>query len=199
MIRINLLPVREARRKATLHQQFIVLGLTLGIALGVSWLIHAAVLRKISVTEQRISQLNQQIEGHKPQQARVEEFKKKKADIRSKLDVIQELELSRAGPVRLLDELATHIPERVWLTDLSARNGQLEINGMSLDNELIASFLTALSDSPYFENVELESTQLKEVKKLKLNSFRIRAALRTPREAGGEADPGAPRAAGVAG
>jgi type IV pilus assembly protein PilN len=165
----------------------------------VSWLIHAAVLRKISVTEQRISQLNQQIEGHKPQQARVEEFKKKKADIRSKLDVIQELELSRSGPVRLLDELATHIPERVWLTDLSARNGQLEINGMSLDNELIASFLTALSDSPYFENVELESTQLKEVKKLKLNSFRIRAALRTPREAGGEADPGAPRAAGVAG
>lgn len=198
MIRINLLPVREARRKANLNQQLVLVALTVGVSLGISWLFHAAVARKVSVTEERIAELNQQIEAHKPQQQKVEAFKKKKAEIRSKLDVIGDLERSRSGPVRMLDELATHVPERLWITELEARSGELEINGLSLDNELVASFLTALSDSPFFSNVELESTELTEMQKLKLNSFRIRAGLRTPEEKA-EAAPARKGPAGAAG
>lgn len=191
MIRINLLPVREARRKADLQQQVAALAGIVVVALGLSWAVHAAVSRQISSTEQRISQLQQQIASYKPQQQKLEEFKQKKADIQAKLDVIKRLERSRSGPVRMLDELATHIPERVWITELRAEEGIVAIEGLSLDNELIALFLTALENSPYFEDVELESTELKEVDKLKLASFRIRAALRTPEDDSAQTTPGA--------
>ena len=84
----------------------------------------------------------------------------------------------------------TNVPERVWLTQVNARNGFIEINGMSLDNELVALFLTSLDDSPYFADVELESTELLEREGLKLNEFRLRARLTTD-EAGAETAPGA--------
>ena len=55
-----------------------------------------------------------------------------------KLEVIDRLERSRSGPVHMLDELALHAPDRLWLTGLDAKNGQVEVKGMSLDNELVA-------------------------------------------------------------
>jgi len=134
----------------------------------------------------RVASLNAQLEQYKPQQEQVAKFKAKKAEIEQKLAVIENLERSRSGPVHIMDELASHIPERVWLTDLNADNGQIALGGMSLDNELVALFLTALNDSPYFARVELESTELKLIESLKLNTFKIRAALESPDVPGGQ-------------
>lgn len=75
----------------------------------------------------------------------------------------------------MMDELATHVPQRVWLTGLRTEPGSLELDGMSLDHELVATLLTRLERSPYFSGVRLDASELKQVDELKLNSFRIRA------------------------
>jgi type IV pilus assembly protein PilN len=180
VIRINLLPVREARRKAGVRQQMVLLAASLIGAVVLSAAIHTWMIGSISSARSRVAALNAQLEQYKPQQQQVAEFKAKKAEIEQKLAVIENLERSRSGPVHIMDELASHIPQRVWLTDLSADNGRITLGGMSLDNELVASFLNALEDSPYFANVELESTELKLVESLKLNTFKIRAGLESP-------------------
>lgn len=182
MIRINLLPVREARRKAGVRQQMVLLAAALLGAVVLAGAFHAWMIGSISSARSRVASLEKQLEQYKPQQEQVEKFKAKKAEIEQKLAVIEDLERSRSGPVHIMDELATHIPERVWLNDLDADNGQIALSGMSLDNELVALFLTSLNDSPYFARVELESTELKLVESLKLNTFRIRAALESPDE-----------------
>jgi type IV pilus assembly protein PilN len=180
VIRINLLPVREARRKAGVRQQLMVLAAALIGAVVVSAGVHSWMLSSISSAKGRVAALEQQLEQYKPQQQQVEAFKKKKAEIEQKLAVIADLERQRSGPVHIMDELSDHIPDRVWLTELTADGGKIALGGMSLDNELVALFLTALNESPYFANVELESTELKLVESLKLNTFRIRAALESP-------------------
>ena len=180
MIRINLLPVREARRKADLHQQFM---LIVAAAVGSLVLVagvHQFVRSSVTNANKRVETLKTQLAQFKPQQDQVEAFKAKKADIEQKLNVIDRLEKSRSGPVHILDELASRTPERVWLTTLKATGGKIELEGMSLDNELVALFLTALNDSPYFANVELKATELKTVDQLKLNTFRIVAQLESP-------------------
>ena len=187
MIRINLLPVREARRKNEARQQLMMLAVSLVGAVLLCGVAHHVMRTRISDTEARVKALEAQLSQFKPQQEQVDAFKAKKAEIEQKLTVIERLERSRSGPVHILDELATRIPERVWLTNLNANNGQVELTGMSLDNELIALFLTGLNDSPYFANVELESSELKTVKELKLNTFKIRAQLESPDAPAGEA------------
>jgi len=180
MIRINLLPVREARRKADMQQQLLLIGLVAGVSFVVCVLVHFAMIASISSAQGRVSQLNSQIAEFQTQLAQVEDFKKKASEIEKKLDVIHKLELSRNGPVRLLDELATRTPQKLWIKGLQADGGRIELRGMSLDTELIADFLNRLNESPYLKGVELKGTELKEESGLKLNSFQVTAVLTSP-------------------
>jgi type IV pilus assembly protein PilN len=180
VIRINLLPVREARRKADLRQQFLMIAAAAVGSLVLVTGFHQFVRSSVANTNKRVEALKVQLAQFKPQQEQVDAYKAKKSDIEQKLEVIDRLEKSRSGPVHILDELASRTPERVWLTSLSATDGKIELEGMSLDNELVALFLTALNDSPYFANVELKETELKTVDQLKLNTFKIVAQLESP-------------------
>jgi len=180
MIRINLLPVREARRKADMQQQLLLLGLVIGVSVVVCLLAQFAMIASISSAEGRVAQLNSQISEFQSQLQQVEEFKKKASEIERKLDVIHKLELSRSGPVRLLDELASRAPQKLWITSLQAEGTRIQLKGMSLDTELIAEFLNRINDSPYLKDVELKSTELSEAGGLKLNSFQVTAVLTNP-------------------
>jgi Tfp pilus assembly protein PilN len=80
----------------------------------------------------------------------------------------------------MLDELANHTPDRIWVTKIGVKGGRLEMEGMSLDNELVALFLTALEESPYFKDVELVETQAKEKNGFRLNAFEVSGVLTSP-------------------
>jgi type IV pilus assembly protein PilN len=177
MIRINLLPVREARRKAGARQQVAILAAAVLATVGGLSALHVSLVSKVASVEERLAEIDEQIKRYEPQIKQVEEYKKKKEQIQAKLDVIEGLEKSRSGPVHMLDELATLAPQRLWLTHLSSDKTELRLDGVSLDNEIVASFLTALSQSPYFNKVELDTTVLEEMGNLKVNSFKIRARL----------------------
>ena len=179
MIEINLLPVREERRKADLQQQAILLLATAIGSLVLAGGYHAFVRSSVSSAQDGARQLQRQIDAFGPQLAQVEQFRTAKAEIEQKLAVIERLDRSRSGPVHVLDELATHTPERMWLTKVETGTAGVGIEGVSLDNELVALFLTALGESPYFDDVELETTELLERDGLKLNEFRLRARLVT--------------------
>ncbi len=177
MIEINLLPVREERRKADLQQQGALLLATVIGSLVLAGGYHAYLRSSVSSAQDGARQLQRQIDAFGPQLKQVEDFRNAKAEIEQKLSVIEDLDRSRSGPIRVLDELASHTPERVWLTKLETGTAGIGIEGVSLDNELVALFLTALGESPYFENVELQETELLEQEGLKLNEFRLRAQL----------------------
>ncbi len=180
MIKINLLPVREARRKAEIQQQGVLAAGTLVATIVLCAMFHLVLGLRVADARSRVAAMDKQIEQFKPQLAQVDEFRKQKAEVEKKLEVIRRLDKSRSGPVHVLDELAAHSPQRLWITELAAAKGSVTLEGMSLDNEGIAQFLTALNDSDYFDRVELEETELSEKSGLKLNSFKIHAALTVP-------------------
>jgi len=184
MIEINLLPVREAKRKADLRQLAFMLGATLLGIVALAAMFHLSVINDISNSRGQIAQLQAQIDQFKPQLEQVELYRATKASIEEKLAVIERLDRNRSGPVRVLDELATHSPERLWVTRISASNGVITIKGISLDNELVALFLTTLGDSPYFANVELQETEAVDHDGLRLNEFELTATLSTPAQKG---------------
>jgi hypothetical protein len=74
---------------------------------------------------------------------------------------------------------------------------------MSLDNELVALFLTALEESPYFKNIELLETQAKEKDGFRLNAFEVSGVMTSPGQenrpaAAAPAEPLGPRGKGKA-
>jgi type IV pilus assembly protein PilN len=182
MIEINLLPVREARRKADLRQQgmqFVLLALVAGGAIGFT---HSYVTDRIQDSQARIAQMEADIKQFQPQLDQVAAFRKKKASLEKKIDVIEGLDRARTGPVRVMDELASNMPERVWLTNLATEGSAIKLKGEGLDNELVADMLRKLNASPYFDRVDLQSSELGESKTgLKLFKFSVEAVITTPK------------------
>lgn len=198
MIRINLLPVREERRKADLRQFGLILAATLVGSIALVGLYHVKLSGDVKEAKAQVVATQQQIDKFKPQLKQVEEYRKTKAEIEKKLEIIERLDASRSGPVHVFDELATHAPPRLWLTKLRTEGRKLTIEGMSLDNELVALFLTALNESEYFSNVELRETQAKEKSGFKLNEFELSASLETPAASKKKAPAGAAASVGTA-
>jgi type IV pilus assembly protein PilN len=191
MIQINLLPVREARRKEDLRQHALHLVFVLLIVGSGVGYAHSYVTERIDTAELRVRQMQSDIAKFKPQLDQVAAFREKKAELQKKIDIIAGLDRARRGPVRVMDELATHTPERLWLDSVATDGTEIELTGQSLDNELVAVFLGALGDSPYFENVDLDSTELGSAGDgLKVVKFRIQASMVAPQEAAPEQSEG---------
>jgi len=132
----------------------------------------------------------------------VKKFQAEQQEIEQKLAIIDQIEAARMGPVKIMDELATRIPQRVWLTKMTERNGLLELEGRSIDAEVVADFAAVLEDSPMLSAVDLQETHLEEVDGLKLSAFKLTAQypfLKNPGQPAGKAanakPPGPPRPA----
>ena len=181
MIRINLLPVREARRQASLRRQAIFLGVAVGLGILLCVALQISMNSRISGRQAMLATKNQELKRLEATQQEVKRFEREKADIEAKLSVITEIEKARIGPVKVMDTIATQIPKRVWLTSLNAKEGALEVQGRSLDAEVVAEFLTNLEATPMLNNLELQETQLKEIEGLKLNTFRFKGRYPHPK------------------
>ena len=144
MLEINLLAHREAKRLAQVRESVIVLLLGLvAVGLGVIF-VDGRIESQIAIAQATSRQLEAEIERYRPQEEKVAAFKKRKADLEGKLEVIKELDLARTGPVLMFDELAEQTPERLWMTSLSTLNGKVRLEGASLDNVVVADFLRSL-------------------------------------------------------
>jgi len=181
MLQINLLPVREARRKEDARQLALQAALMLLLVAATIGFAHSYISDEIAASQGRIAQMQRDIDQYKPQLEQVAAFRKKKKQLETKIGVIDELDRARSGPVRVLSELAARTPDRLWLTSLATEGKTILMTGQSLDNDLVALFLRSLGESPYFTQVDLDKTEMKgENEGLRLMSFRIRAVLANP-------------------
>ena len=185
MIPINLLPTREERRKANLRQLAVLLGATLVGSLLLVAAFHAKLRSDVESEKTLLADTQRQIDQFKPQLDQVAAFRQKKSQLEKKIDVIDELDRARSGPVRVLSELASRTPDRLWLTSLKTEGKLVLMKGASLDNELVALFLRSLGESAYFAEVDLDRTKMGGSSKtgLKLVEFSIRAVLVNPASA----------------
>lgn len=181
MMEINLLPHREARRAADLRETVAVLVLGLVVIGGGIFLVDQGVKSDLETAQANVMQLEADIERYGPQKKLVSKFKKRKKQLQSKLDIIKSLERARNGPVRVLDELSSSVPDRLWLTSIKTKGKGIKLAGQSLDTGVVADFLREMNASPYFKNVDLDKTSGgKVVQGVRLVNFEIRADMSSP-------------------
>lgn len=144
MIRINLLPVRQVKKRELGRQILILFGvLIVGAGVG-NYLWYAnrqAELTKIqgeiSNTQKSISELEKVI-------GEVNNISKRKKEVEDKLKVLGELRKGRSGPVRMLDALATATPEKIFILDFNENASQVKLQGTGASHEEVASFMRSL-------------------------------------------------------
>ncbi|MBW1897053.1 MAG: PilN domain-containing protein, partial [Deltaproteobacteria bacterium] len=104
--------------------------------------------------------------------------------LQAKMDVIQKLEVNRTRSVRILDSLTgLVIADRMWLTNLTDKNGAVNMKGMAMDNKTIADFMKRLEASPFFDAVNLVTSKQVEKKEIagKFKEFTITCRSQMPK------------------
>jgi type IV pilus assembly protein PilN len=146
MLRINLLPIKAARKHDTAKHEIFLFGGGLLLILVGLFAHDSYKTDKIEDRQSKINRVRKEIAQLKQDVVRVEEFKKKTSTLESKIEVIRSLQSKRIGPSRMLDEIATILTEqeKVWLTRLAESKGALTIEGGAMEHEDISSFQLAL-------------------------------------------------------
>ena len=155
MIRINLLPAREARRRVELrHQLQTTIVAVLAVVGGSVWA-YTAQNSELTARQQELAGVEEEIKRLEEIIKEVQKFETKKAQMEKKVGAIEDLKLKQNRPARFLEEISHSLPDKMWLSSIKDTGGALQISGKSFDNVGIAAFMENLERSPSFETIEL--------------------------------------------
>lgn len=164
MIRINLLPHREARRKQQ-KQAFVVLmaaGAVIGAAIVL--MVGGYNARAISVQNERnqiISDANKDLDK---KIVEIATLKQEIEALKARQQAVEDLQGDRNQPVYLMDELVKQTPEGVFLKSFKQEGQKVALNGYAQSQERVSGLLRNLAGiSPWLERpdlIEVRSAQL---------------------------------------
>jgi type IV pilus assembly protein PilN len=146
MIKINLLPVRQVKKREAGKQILVLYAVLLFGALVGNWFwwnsrdnAKADLVNKVRATDAKIKELEKII-------GEVNNINKRKKELEEKLSVLNGLRKGRSGPVRILDALVEATPKKVWLKEFDEKNGQVKLTGTAFSHEDVAELMRGLQN-----------------------------------------------------
>lgn len=174
MIRINLLPIRQMKKRRHLKTELAGLLAALLLVVLVLVAVWLSLAGKITNLKAELVALEQKKQSYQPIIKQIDTLKKEKQLVEQKLNSIKKLQAGAQVTVRVLDEVASRTTtNRMWLNSLQQSAGRLQLQGIALDNETIAQYMQQLEASEYLEKTELTSSAQIDVAKQKLKSFSL--------------------------
>ncbi|HWX03227.1 PilN domain-containing protein [Collimonas sp.] len=156
MIKINLLPHREAKRKQRKNAYFAMLALSAMIGLITVLLVGAFFASQIANQTERnrfITAENTRLDGEIKE---VATLKQEIDALKARQQAVEDLQSDRNQPVYLMDELVKQVPEGVYLNSLKQEGQRVALNGYAQSNERVSELLRNLSNnSAWLERPDL--------------------------------------------
>ncbi|EGF30701.1 Type IV pilus biogenesis protein PilN [Oxalobacteraceae bacterium IMCC9480] len=187
MIRINLLPHREERRKQRINAFIAMMGVTAVVGALVVLLVGVVIANKISAQSQR----NDYIKAENVKlDEEIKEIATLKAEIESlkaRQKAVEDLQGDRNQPVYLMDELVKQVPEGVYLRAFKQEGQRVVLNGYAQSNERVSELLRNLSNnSPWLERpdlIEIKAANIGQGKDAKrVFDFTVNVGIKRPRD-----------------
>jgi type IV pilus assembly protein PilN len=196
VIRINLLPWREARRKAQRQHLGVLGGMVAVLGLLIVGAVHLTIAGYIAIQSDRNEFLKRE---NVRLDKEIEEIKKLKTEIAALLarkQIIEQLQTDRAQAVYLLQELVQQVPDVVYLSAIRQTALKVNLLGYSQSNARVSTLMRNFAASPYLEDPELVEIKAATVSNKRVSEFNMNVSLkRLQGEEAGKAGKAAPKAA----
>lgn len=180
MIRINLLPHREEKRKARQQQMLFISG---GVAaLGAVSVLFVYLAIAAMISDQAGN--NQYLKGEITKlNTEIEEIKALKDKTRSLLErkkVVEDLQANRAEAVHLFDQMVRLLPEGIYLKAVKQNGKIVNIQGYAQSNARVSTLMRSLEASPWLESPDLVEIKGVTVNSLRANEFSLNVKISEP-------------------
>ncbi len=144
MIRINLLPVRVAKKRE-MGKQILVLFAAVIVAAGVgNYMWYDGRKSEFDSNAAGIAQVKNKIADLEKIIGEVSKINDRKAEVEKKLGVLDSLRKGRSGPVKMMDALAAAMPKKLWLKAFVEEKNGVKLSGGAVSHDEVAEFMRGL-------------------------------------------------------
>jgi type IV pilus assembly protein PilN len=173
MIRINLLPHREEKRKARRQQFYVLLGLVSVLAAVIWFLGFSLINRETNVQNEKNEFLKREIASLDKEIAEIKKIQEQTNALLARKRVIEALQANRTETVHLFNELAKQVPEGIYLRTLTQTGNRITLTGVAQSNARITTLMNNLDESPLLEASTLVETRSEVISNRRLNAFTV--------------------------
>ncbi|MGH1484903.1 MAG: PilN domain-containing protein [Cellvibrionaceae bacterium] len=157
MANINLLPWRDEYRQEKKREFFSILMLLclLGLLAGYVWISFTKAA--ISSQEQRNDILKKEIAILDERVKEIEQLKKRREELETRIGIIQDLQLKRPLAVRYFDEMVRAVPEGLYFDSLEREADTFSVTGITESNNRVSTLMRNLDRSDWFNSPNLKN------------------------------------------
>jgi type IV pilus assembly protein PilN len=159
MIKINLLPVRAAKKREFGRQQLVLFALLLILAAIGNYFVYDRFQSQLKSLDKQIASTRAEIAQLEKTIGEVKSIKEDKKALEDKLKILDALKKGRTGPVKVLDELAQLVPQKVWIVDFVEQAGGVTLVGQASTYEDLSTFSKKLKASTHFTNITIKGAR----------------------------------------
>ena len=178
--RINLLPWRETKRQERQRDFVSTLAFFMIIAVGTVIYAHMFIEDQITFQKQRNDYINQEIITVQKKIEEVKLLKKNLDNLRSRMDIVQRLQVSRPEIVHLFDEIPRLLPEGVFLINLKQKDQSITVEGVAQSNARVSTMMRNITASSWIAEPNLDIIQITEKGLDRISRFTLRARQTNP-------------------
>ena len=180
MIRINLLPHREEKRKARQQQMLFISGGVAALGVLSVLLVYMAISAMINdqagnnqYLKSEITKLNTEIEE-------IKALKDKTRSLLERKKVVEDLQANRAEAVHLFDQMVRLLPEGIYLKGIKQNGKVVNIQGYAQSNARVSTLMRNLEASPWLELPDLVEIKGVTVNTIRANEFSLNVKISEP-------------------
>jgi len=183
MMRINLLPHREIRRKRQQQHFFLMAGVVVAVGVAIWFSVHSYLVGQLENQQARNRYLEQEIANLDKQIEEIKKLKEQTAALLARKKVVETLQGNRAEVVHLLDQLVRQLPDGIYLKGVKQTGNKVSINGYTQSQARVSTLMRNLDSSPYLDSPNLVEIKASSVGASRINEFTLNIQITRSREA----------------
>lgn len=161
MPRINLVPWREAERKQR-RQEFGVAAVgALILAGAIAFAVNLQMESAISHQNERNQFLKDEISQLDKQIAEILDLEQQKQRLLARMQVIEQLERSRAEIVHLFDQLVRTLPDGIYLSSVKQTDRKIQLKGVAQSSTRVSNYMRNIDSSEWLAEPSLDILETK--------------------------------------
>lgn len=188
MIRINLLPYREAIRRERRRQFYVVSALMILLGAAIGLVGHLFMSARIDHQESRNRLLQAEITSLNQEIAEIARLRSQIDALIARKQVIETLQGNRVQPVHMFNDLVAHLPDGVYIRKLTQTGSRIAVEGQAQSNARVSHLMRSFGDAPTMSDPILVEVKSVVDQGRRMSDFNLNIGLKRPDGEAGAAE-----------
>jgi type IV pilus assembly protein PilN len=173
MIRINLIPHREAFRQQQIVEYIVVFFAAIAVALALVVAVDIWATKDLTSFQDEYALLKSKNASLTKKIGELRNLDSLRKEVVDKLKIVDELQAGRFRSLTTFEAIAKSLPQNIWLTDIEDKNSTIKLKGYGESSQSIANFMRTLDKNALFNAIRLSVDEADVVEGANIRKFSL--------------------------